>query len=189
VARVLRFAVRNKWSSRPAVRPLRVSCVACTTPRLLIAATVTLAALAACSAPPAAPSASGPRIYVSDETGTEVVVVDPVAGKVLQKIAIGKRPRGLKLSPDASQLFVALSGSPIGGPGVDESKLPPADRAADGIGVIDVASGSVVRKIQERPGSGVVRGLERRQDALRLERGRGRALDPRPRQRHREKNR
>ena len=37
--------------------------------------------------------------------------------------------------------MIALSGSPIGGPGVDESKLPPADRAADGIGVVDIASG------------------------------------------------
>src|SRR5690349_8301573 len=87
---------------------------------------------------------TGPRLYVSDETGTEVVVVDPVAQKVVQKIAIGKRPRGVKLSPDGALLYVALSGSPIGGPGVDESKLPPADRAADGIGVIDVASHTVV---------------------------------------------
>src|SRR5262249_60950853 len=110
-----------------------------------ICAGAALAFIAACHGPaPAAPP--GPRVYVSDETGTEVVVVDPVAGSVLQKIAIGKRPRGIKLSPDASKLFVALSGSPIGGPGVDESKLPPADCEADGIGVIDVAGGSVVRK-------------------------------------------
>src|SRR5262252_2270149 len=111
------------------------------TTRLLTASAVALAVLAACSRPPA-----GPRVYVSDETGTEVVVVDPAGGKVLQKIAIGKRPRGIKLSPDASQLFVALSGSPIGGPNVDESKLPPADRAADGIGVVDLASGKLVKK-------------------------------------------
>src|SRR4051812_7820378 len=118
------------------------------TPRFLTAAAAAagvLIVISACSRP-APPPPPGPRVYVSDETGTEVVVVDPVAGRVIQKIAIGKRPRGIKLSPDASQLFVALSGSPIGGPGVDESKLPPADRAADGIGVIDVASGSVVRK-------------------------------------------
>src|SRR5262252_7470101 len=113
------------------------------TTRLLTASAVALAVLAACSRPPA-----GPRVYVSDETGTEVVVVDPAGGKVLQKIAIGKRPRGIKLSPDASQLFVALSGSPIGGPGVDESKLPPGDRSADGIGVVDVASGTLVRTYQ-----------------------------------------
>jgi YVTN family beta-propeller protein len=91
---------------------------------------------------------SGPRIYVSDETGTEVVVVDPDARRVLQRIAVGKRPRGIRVSRDGTQLYVALSGSPIAGPGVDESKLPPADRAADGIGVIDLATGAVVRKYQ-----------------------------------------
>ena len=41
-------------------------------------------------------------------------------------IAVGKRPRGIKLSRDGTRLFVALSGSPMRRPGVDESKLPPA---------------------------------------------------------------
>ena len=36
----------------------------------------------------------------------------------------------MRVSPDGTQLFVALSGSPIGGPNVDESKLPPADNYA-----------------------------------------------------------
>ena len=89
---------------------------------------------------------SGPRIYVSDETGTEVVVIDPDSRQIVQRINVGKRPRGVRLSHDGAHLFVALSGSPIGGPGVDESKLPPADRAADGIGVIDVATHTVVKK-------------------------------------------
>ena len=47
----------------------------------------------------------------------------------------------------ARPLYVALSGSPAGGPGVDESKLPPADRAADGIGVVDLASHKLVRTL------------------------------------------
>jgi YVTN family beta-propeller protein len=113
--------------------------------------------LGACSGSP--PSSSGasapvpaaapvPRVYVSDETGGNVVAVDPVNRQVVQKVAVGKRPRGIRLSPDGTKLYVALSGSPIGGPGVDESKLPPGDRAADGIGVVDVASGTLVRKYQ-----------------------------------------
>jgi len=85
---------------------------------------------------------------VSDETGGAVVVVDAGERKVVQRIEVGKRPRGIQLSPDGKQVFVALSGSPIGGPGVDESKLPPADRTADGIGVVDVATGTLVRKYQ-----------------------------------------
>ena len=94
--------------------------------------------------PPGNPS--GPRIYVSDETGRDVVVLDPDSGREVGRIEVGKRPRGLRLTRDGKQLMIALSGSPIGGPGVDESKLPPADRAADGIGVVDVATGKLVRK-------------------------------------------
>jgi hypothetical protein len=41
--------------------------------------------------------------------------------------------------------LVALAGSPIGGPGVDERKLPPADRAADGIGLVDLETRKLVR--------------------------------------------
>src|SRR5215831_16642733 len=94
-------------------------------------------------APPPTPTpaafTSGIRLYVSDETGGNIVVIDPVAGQVVDKIAVGKRPRGIRLSRDGKELLVALSGSPIGGPGVDESKLPPPDRTADGIGVVDLA--------------------------------------------------
>src|SRR6188508_2233224 len=98
--------------------------------------------------PSAAPAARGSQVYVSDETGGVIAVIDPDRREVIRKIEVGKRPRGSRVSPDGTKLYVALSGSPIGGPGVDESKLPPADRAADGIGVIDLASGAVVRKYQ-----------------------------------------
>jgi YVTN family beta-propeller protein len=94
---------------------------------------------------PAAPA--GPRLYVSDETGGAVVVIDPATGQVIERIAVGKRPRGLRISRDGASLLVALSGSPIAGPGVDESKLPPADRAADGIGVVDLATRKLVRTL------------------------------------------
>lgn len=91
-------------------------------------------------APPA-----GPRLYVSDETGGAVVIVDPAAGQVVERIPVGKRPRGIRVLRDGRTLLVALSGSPIAGPGVDESTLPPADRAADGIGVVDLTTRKVVR--------------------------------------------
>ena len=100
------------------------------------------------AATPAPASTSGVRLYISDETGGSVVVVDPESGNVVERIAVGKRPRGIRLSRDGKELLVALSGSPIAGPGVDESKLPPADRAADGIGVVDLATHTVVRKFQ-----------------------------------------
>lgn len=97
-------------------------------------------------APAATPA--GPRLYVTDETGSRVVVIDPATRAAVQTIEVGKRPRGIRLSLDGQQVYVALSGSPIAGPGVDESKLPPADRAADGIGIIDIATGKLVRKLQ-----------------------------------------
>jgi YVTN family beta-propeller protein len=94
------------------------------------------------------PHSAGPLLYVSNETGGSVDVVDPVKGVLVRRIAVGKRPRGIVVSHDRSRVFVTLSGSPIGGPGVDESKLPPADRKADGIGVIDVASHTLTRKYE-----------------------------------------
>jgi YVTN family beta-propeller protein len=76
------------------------------------------------------------RVFVSNENDGTVSVIDPNAGSMIATIAVGKRPRGLRVA--GNRLYVALSGSPKGGPGVDESKLPPADRAADGIGVVDL---------------------------------------------------
>ena len=78
------------------------------------------------------------RVYVSDEKGGNVVIVDPKSATVLARIPVGKRPRGIQVSPDHTRLYVALSGSPMGGPNVDESKLPPPDRRYDGIGVVDL---------------------------------------------------
>lgn len=89
---------------------------------------------------------SDTRIYVSNETGGEIVVVDPDAAVVVSRIPVGKRPRGILLTADGTRLLVALSGSPIAGPGVDESTLPPADREADGIGVVDVANGRLLTR-------------------------------------------
>src|SRR5262249_56827124 len=85
------------------------------------------------------------RFDVSKEDSGEIAVVAPEAGEVLQRISVGKRPRGIKLARDGKLLYVALSGSPAAGPGVDESKLPPPDRAADGIGVVDLTSYKLLR--------------------------------------------
>jgi YVTN family beta-propeller protein len=96
-----------------------------------------------------APSDHGPPLlYVSDEETGAVLVVDPGAARVVAHIPVGKRPRGLRLSRDGKLLYVALSGSPRGGPGIDETNLPPADRSADGIGVVDLARRELVRTIE-----------------------------------------
>jgi YVTN family beta-propeller protein len=82
-------------------------------------------------------------ILVSNEASNDISFIDAASGNVLGALPVGKRPRGLKVSPDGRQLYVALSGSPRGGPNVDESKLPPPDRNEDGIGVIELESGAV----------------------------------------------
>jgi YVTN family beta-propeller protein len=96
----------------------------------------------------AAAGAAAERLYVSDETGGNVVIVDPQQQRVVARIAVGKRPRGIQVSADHTRVYVALSGSPIGGPNVDESKLPPPDRRYDGIGVVDLASQNLITTYQ-----------------------------------------
>jgi YVTN family beta-propeller protein len=98
--------------------------------------------LASCSK-----SAVEERVYVSDEDGGNVIVISTTNDSVIASIPVGKRPRGLRVSPDGKRLFVALSGVPRSGPGVDESKLPPADPSADGIGIVDLASLKLARVI------------------------------------------
>ena len=107
-----------------------------------------LAALAACGgadAPPPEPhgDAAPPvpyHVYVTNEYSGDLTVIAGGTHEVVATIPLGKRPRGIKVSPDGKRLFVALSGSPPSPPGTDESTLPPPDRAADGIGIVDIAA-------------------------------------------------
>lgn len=95
-----------------------------------------------------APSPAPYLVYVTNEGSGDISVIDPVALTEVRRIPIGKRPRGLVASPDGRTLYVAVSGSPAAGPGVDESKLPPPDRGADGIAVIDLATSKVQRTLR-----------------------------------------
>lgn len=90
----------------------------------------------------------GYRVYATNEESGDLSIIDPVARTVVGRIALGKRPRGIVASPDRRLLYIALSGSPNAGPGVDEATLPPADKAADGIAVFDLAAGKVVRVLR-----------------------------------------
>ena len=96
----------------------------------------------------ASPVAPAYRVYVTNEYSGDLTVIAGGAHEVVATIPLGKRPRGIKVSPDGTQLFVALSGSPPAPPGIDESTLPPPDRSADGIGVVDLAAGEVVNLIR-----------------------------------------
>src|SRR4051794_1046361 len=91
---------------------------------------------------------SGPRIYVTNETSGDMSIIDASTLNVIATVPLGKRPRGIHASPDGKTIYVALSGSPIAGPDVDESTLPPPDKSADGIGVFDIAQNKIVRMIK-----------------------------------------
>jgi YVTN family beta-propeller protein len=111
-------------------------------------ALVTAGVLCALAGSVNAASALPYRVYVTNERAGTLSVIEGASRKVIATVALGKRPRGIKLSHDGKSLLIALSGSPIAGPGVDESKLPPPDKGADGIGVVDVATLTLKRIIR-----------------------------------------
>ena len=57
------------------------------------AAALTAWYLLGCAAPAAAAAAGAERLYVSDERGGNVVIVDPRRARVVASIPVGKRPR------------------------------------------------------------------------------------------------
>jgi YVTN family beta-propeller protein len=75
---------------------------------------------------------------------------------------VGKRPRGIHASPDGKSIYIALSGTPIEAPPEidangnpvfkrdkgDDDEEDKADKSADGIGVLDVATGRITRRIK-----------------------------------------
>jgi YVTN family beta-propeller protein len=101
------------------------------------------------------------QIYVTNERSGDLTVINGTDFKVAATIPVGKRPRGIHVSPDRKTLYVALSGTPIEPPPqLDEDGNPilkkrsddddsdlQADKAADGIGLVDVAQNKFLRKI------------------------------------------
>jgi YVTN family beta-propeller protein len=113
-------------------------------PGLALAAVLSLASLALPQASRAA------RVYVSNEDGATVTVLDADSGKTLATVPVGKRPRGIKLSHDGSQLYVAVSGLPKCPPTVPDEECAKLKRdlQADGVAVIDVASLKLVKLLK-----------------------------------------
>src|SRR5215831_4103689 len=77
-------------------------------------------------------------VFVSNERSGDVTVIDGATDNVVGTFPVGKRPRGIHATPDGKRVFVTLSGSPRMAPGLDENRAP-ADKRADGLGVIDAA--------------------------------------------------
>ncbi len=103
------------------------------------------------------------QVFVTNEKSGDVTVIDGGDYKVLATIPVGKRPRGIHASPDGKTVYVAVSGTPVSGPpeldahgnpilkknakSDDDDDDAGADKAADGIAVINVAAGKFSRKI------------------------------------------
>jgi YVTN family beta-propeller protein len=85
------------------------------------------------------------RVFVTNEASGDLTVIDGSNQQAIANWRLGKRPRGIVAAPDGQHLYVAVSGSPLGGPGVDEKSLPPPDKSADGIDVVNVMTGKVER--------------------------------------------
>jgi YVTN family beta-propeller protein len=104
-------------------------------------------ALAGCAGAPAArPAPSAPLLYVTNEVSNDLSIVDTGRDEVVGTLAVGKRPRGLRVSSDGKTLYVAVSGTPLMPPGY-EGPVPPADHTADGIAVVDLATRKLARLI------------------------------------------
>jgi len=96
----------------------------------------------------AAPVVKGPLVYVSNEDSNNISIIDSATDSLAGTIFVGKRPRGIRLSPDGHTLYVAVSGSPKDPPNARDAGRPLSpDRAADGIALVDVATRAVTRTI------------------------------------------
>jgi YVTN family beta-propeller protein len=120
--------------------------------------------LASCTAL-ASPAEAGTayQIFVSNERSGDITVIDSSDFKVVDTIPVGKRPRGIHVSPDGKTVYVALSGTPIEGPppldaagnpilkknneSDDDDDDAKADKSADGIGVVSVAEKKLTGRI------------------------------------------
>jgi YVTN family beta-propeller protein len=95
----------------------------------------------------AAYSQSESYIYVTNEDANTVSVISSLTNSVVATIPVGKRPRGIKVSPDGKLIYVALSGSPKCPPALSEEECAQriTDKSADGIAEVDVQANEVVR--------------------------------------------
>ena len=96
------------------------------------------------------PASHAAHAYVSNEDGHSISVLDTARAEIIATVAVGKRPRGLKLSPDGSRLYVAVSGLAKCPPSVPDEECARFERdlKADGIAVVDTANHKLIEVIQ-----------------------------------------
>jgi len=130
---------------------------------MLFGAAATGASGAPVQATPLAAASVPYRVYVTNERSGELTVINGADFSVIATIPVGKRPRGIHVSPDGKTVYVAVSGTPIeappqidanGNPVFEKKKKDDddddanADKSADGIVLVDVAAGKLSGKLQ-----------------------------------------
>jgi YVTN family beta-propeller protein len=126
-----------------------------------VVATGLLAGVLSAAAAVGARAASPYQVYVTNERSGDITVIGSDF-RVAATIPVGKRPRGIHASPDGRTVYVALSGTPLEAPPQidangnpvfakrqdnDDAEDAGADKAADGIGVLEVAAKQLRRKL------------------------------------------
>jgi YVTN family beta-propeller protein len=132
-----------------------------TNKKMSVALFAAAALLAFASVGTAAPAAY--RVYVTNERSGDLTVIEGTGFNVIATVPVGKRPRGIHVSPDGKTVYVAVSGTPIEAPpqldahgnpiferkkGDDDDDDSGADKSADGIAVVDVAAGKLTGTLQ-----------------------------------------
>src|ERR1700739_676781 len=82
--------------------------------RIAGALALTVATVGSLLATAAAPQSY--QIYRPNEVSGDITIIDGSSFKVVGTLPVGKRPRGIHVSPDGKRVYVALSGTPIEGP-------------------------------------------------------------------------
>ena len=96
------------------------------------------------------PGARADHAYVSNEGAGTVSVIDTDTLQLVRTVAVGKRPRGLRLSHDGARLYVAVSGVPSCGAPAGDIDCDPLkhDLFGDGVAVVDTRALKVLRTLQ-----------------------------------------
>ena len=77
-------------------------------------------------------------LLVTNEDAGTLSIVATATHEVLAEIEVGRRPRGVRASPDGGMAYVAVSGSPKCPPWMEEEGCAEPDKRFDGIAEVDL---------------------------------------------------